>query len=514
MDRILELVPIYINGGIVFALLLSVLVIALWRKNREQCLLAFFSRLVLGEYLITIFAVTVSPLYGFSFPEMAGEINIVPFKVLDTMTGNPLNCVGNIAMFIPMGILLVLMNSKYWKIRYIFTGTGVSVLIETLQLFNNRATDIDDVILNTIGFGIGWMIGFVVMKNSLVLRRLVCKNRTTRGTNPIIAFYNVGVMLVLSLTIVMIAGFHDLNAYKQLPRTVYAVELESELLAEKEFSTYAKEQDRGVQEVPIDKQLNIQANNAIVANAQDNTILWEKAAHEKNAPASCAKLLTALVVMDYCKEEEIIKAGDELALVADDATTSYIYRGCELTVKQAMISMLLPSGNDAAYILACYTGRKIAGNMELEEREAVDIFVEKMNEKAEEVGAFESVFTTPDGYDDVGQYTTAFDLAMIGIAASENEIIADIVSMPFSKEIWVSGEVAQYNNSNEQLCAESEFYNPYCKGLKTGTTSTAGACLVSLYEIDGEKYVTVLLDSTREMRFSDASEIYENIIQM
>lgn len=92
---------------------------------------------------------------------------------------------------------------------------------------------------------------------------------------------------------------------------------------------------------------------------ESGEILWKKNANKKMAPASCTKILNAMVVLDYCSPEEVVVVGDELQYVSSDATRSFLYKGCELTVRQALVSMLLPSGNDAAYALAAFTGRKI-----------------------------------------------------------------------------------------------------------------------------------------------------------
>ena len=90
--------------------------------------------------------------------------------------------------------------------------------------------------------------------------------------------------------------------------------------------------------------------------------------------------------------------------------------------------MLVPSGNDAAYVLAAYVGRKSLQNSDASLKEAIPEFIRLMNEKAKSLGALNSVFKTPDGYDAIGQYTTAYDMGLIGMAAANNETIVEICS--------------------------------------------------------------------------------------
>ena len=257
------------------------------------------------------------------------------------------------------------------------------------------------------------------------------------------------------------------------------------------------------------EQITVRATNGILLCSDTDEILWEKDAETKIAPASCAKLVNALTVLKYCEVDEIITVGSEVNLIASDASRSYLYCGNELTVYQALIAMLLPSGNDAAYVLATYAGRKISLDPKLSYEKAIQLFMDQMNETALALGAENSFFCSPDGYDAKGQYSTAKDLAVIGEEVLENEELTKICGMAYSRE--VSGEVAEYYNTNELLLPYSDYYIEDCTGLKTGTSSDAGACLVMSFKVNGDNYIGVIMGSTKRMRFPDSLQLYQLI---
>jgi D-alanyl-D-alanine carboxypeptidase len=151
--------------------------------------------------------------------------------------------------------------------------------------------------------------------------------------------------------------------------------------------------------------------NAYVLCLSDDTALYEKDADAQVAPASTTKMLTAITALDFCGPYDAVTVGEEIERMASDASRAYLNQGDRLYVRQLLVAMLLPSGNDAAYSLAVFTGRKIAGDQSLSIDDALSLFYDAMNAKAEAVGAAHSHFLSPDGYDADGQYTTAYDLA-------------------------------------------------------------------------------------------------------
>lgn len=287
----------------------------------------------------------------------------------------------------------------------------------------------------------------------------------------------------------------------------------------KEFSGMTDDQSAKVPPLPKSAipgqadtiSVDIIAANAIVMNKDTKTILYQKDATEKISPASTAKMITALTVLKYCSPEDEMRVGVEIEMIHDDSSTAWLMQGDILTVRQLLIALMLPSGNDAAYTLAVNTGKKIAGDDSLTNEQAIEVFMEKVNEEAGLLGVTNSSFVVPDGYDAEGQYTTAYDLAIIAKACLDNSVISEIVASDISYEKWPNGKEVTYNNSNELLNPDSPYYRPEVIGLKTGTSSLSGACVVSAAVIDGETYICVVMGSTKESRFQDSIDILDKI---
>ena len=128
--------------------------------------------------------------------------------------------------------------------------------------------------------------------------------------------------------------------------------------------------------------LEIVATTAYVLNIDTDSVLYSKNSDEHIAPASTAKMLTALTVLDYYSPDDILTIGAEIDLIPADSSTAWLSRGDTLTVKQLLVALLLPSGNDAAYTLAVNTGKVIAGDQTLSLRQAIETFIDAMNHKA------------------------------------------------------------------------------------------------------------------------------------
>lgn len=116
-------------------------------------------------------------------------------------------------------------------------------------------------------------------------------------------------------------------------------------------------------------------------------------------------------------------------------------------------------------------------------------------------------FTSPDGYDDSNQYTTASDLSKIAIEAYSNETIAQICE----RQSYTSDTLGKtWTNTNELLNQNSDFYYKYCVGLKTGSTDGAGKCLVSVGKKKDEECISVVLgETTDEQRWNDTKTLLE-----
>ena len=257
--------------------------------------------------------------------------------------------------------------------------------------------------------------------------------------------------------------------------------------------------------------VNITATNAVAINADTNEILYQKKDTDEIAPASTAKMITALTVLDYYSPDDEIRVGTEIELIHNDSSRAWLMQGDTLTVRQLLVALMLPSGNDAAYTLAVNTGKKIAKDMGLSNTRSIDVFMDKVNLKAKSLGAESSNFVVPDGYDIDGQYTTAYDLAVIAKACLDDPCISEIVASYSSYEKWPNGREVTYNNTNELLNPNGQYYRPEVIGLKTGTSSLGGACIISAAIINGNTYICVVMGSTVDARFQDSIDMIDAI---
>lgn len=250
--------------------------------------------------------------------------------------------------------------------------------------------------------------------------------------------------------------------------------------------------------------LNINAKSAILFDATTGTVLYYKDPIIPVFPASTAKLLTALVAVDWCMEEEEVTVGEELCLVASDSTLARLKKGQVLTIRNLLEGMLVPSGNDAAYVIASYVGRKSLRNENASLKEAIPEFIRLMNEKAKSLGVVNSCFKTPDGYDAIGQYTTAYDMGLIGLAAADNETIVEISNKSRARNVFVDGSDVTWANTNSLIRKDSGRYYSSCVGLKTGSSTMAGRCLISVGRKDGRQVVSVIMNSDSVGRWEDS----------
>lgn len=231
-------------------------------------------------------------------------------------------------------------------------------------------------------------------------------------------------------------------------------------------------------------------------------------------PASITKLFSAYVALLYLEPEEVVTAGDELDLVQPGSSTAYISKGCRLTVEMLVEGMLLPSGNDAAYVLAAAAGRAVAVDPELGAVQAVQAFVAEMNREAYRLGLKNSRFTNPDGYHAGGHYTCPEDIAIIAAMAMRQPIISRYVGLQQDRVTFESGEWITWYNTNGLLDPSWECYMSTALGMKTGYTGEAGYCLLASFPGGGEYIlIGVFGGETKNGRYYYAQELLDTVQQ-
>lgn len=262
---------------------------------------------------------------------------------------------------------------------------------------------------------------------------------------------------------------------------------------------------------PADRQLLAQQYFVYDCNT-DSFLVISGQADEQIYPASITKLFTTYVALQYLQPDTEITAGDALSMVAWGSSVAKIKKGDVLTVEQLVEAMLLPSGNDAAYLLACEAGRAIKGNPSLNVNAAVNAFVSQMNAQAEKLGMTGTHFVNPDGIHDSDHYTTFADLAKLGKLALENQTIMKYAAKA-KDDVLLHGETVEWKNTNALVDPATPYYCPYAVGLKTGQTPSAGSCLLSAFQMDEtELLIGVFGCPKEEDRFDDTLQLFNEIV--
>jgi len=229
-------------------------------------------------------------------------------------------------------------------------------------------------------------------------------------------------------------------------------------------------------------------------------------------PASITKLFTAYVAVQYVSPDTEITAGDALDLVAWGSSIAKIQKGDVLTGQQLVEAMLLPSGNDAAYILACEAGRVIKKDPDLSVSAAVEAFMAEMNRQAKEQGMTGTHFVNPDGIHDSNHYTTFRDLTVLGKLAMQNATVMQYATT-VEEEVELHGEKILWKNTNRLVNPTSPYYCPYAVGLKTGQTPSAGSCLLAAFRMGETELLIGVFGCPEETdRFDDALHLFNQIV--
>ncbi len=236
--------------------------------------------------------------------------------------------------------------------------------------------------------------------------------------------------------------------------------------------------------------LELTAKQSFVYNVNTGEFLYLTGRGERIVPASTTKLLTIVYALTLIDDpSELVTPGDELSLVNEHSSLAYVRPNHTLTVEMLIEGMLLPSGNDAAYVLACAAGRKLSDDPKgIPAVDAVALFIDGMNEYANSIGMTGSHFTCPDGYPDEDHYSTVEDMAIISAIAVKNSIIKKYARILVDNVVYASQHTNKWTNSNKLLDPSGEFYSPYATGLKTGSADNNYSFIASA-DIEGVTYI-------------------------
>ncbi len=218
--------------------------------------------------------------------------------------------------------------------------------------------------------------------------------------------------------------------------------------------------------------IDVSADSAILFEPETKTVLFQKNADKQRGIASTTKIMTAVVVLEHCKLDEIVSVPREC--VGIEGTSMYLKEGEKLAVSDLLSGLLLSSGNDAAATLAHYVGK---GD--------IKAFVSEMNATAKKLGMENSHFVNPHGLTEEMHYSTARDMALLAAYAMGIPEFKSIVS---SRSMKVGSRYLANHNKLLRLYDGAD-------GLKTGYTKAAGRCLVSSVKRDGMRLIAVTLSA-------------------
>ncbi len=260
--------------------------------------------------------------------------------------------------------------------------------------------------------------------------------------------------------------------------------------------------------------LETEADIVLLVNTDSETVILDKNADKRSAPASLTKIVTCMVVLENCPDlsaQLTCKRESLNGLYAMNASTAGIVAGETLSIKDLLYCLMLPSAADAANILADHVGGG-----------SIDAFVGMMNEFVAGLGCKDTKFVNPHGLDsNPNGYTTANDLYKITKYALENSTFKEITST--SKYNIAPTEKYPYtrylHNTNKMMNAGiPDYYHKAVSGVKTGTTEKAGRCVITTASQDGYNYMLIVMgapqydiddDGVEEnVAFTESKKIY------
>jgi D-alanyl-D-alanine carboxypeptidase (penicillin-binding protein 5/6) len=240
----------------------------------------------------------------------------------------------------------------------------------------------------------------------------------------------------------------------------------------------------------------ITSQAAVVMDASTGKILYGKNFDDQLPPASTAKLMTAIIVMEKAYLSEIVTISRRASRVP--SLKAGFKRGDQVTIEGLLYAALLKSANDAAVALA----EAVAGSE--------DRFVSLMNQKAVSIGTENTKFINATGLPGRGQHITALDLSRIMKAAMSYSKLKEILSTPAAEVLTEKGRIIFLKNTDELLWSDKEII-----GGKTGFTCTAKHCFVFAAERDRKTIIVSLLGSpSRKSLWREAKKLTDKGFQM
>ncbi len=247
------------------------------------------------------------------------------------------------------------------------------------------------------------------------------------------------------------------------------------------------------------KELNSKA--VYFVDMDTNLPIIEKNINEHRSPASLTKIMTFIVAYELAEDvrsTKITVRQEALDQVDPESSGVKLKGGEELKLMDLLSAMLICSSGDAAMVIADYFG---GGN--------VQNFVNKMNEKAGNLGCTDTHFANPDGFYNENQYSTAADIYKIAKYAMN---FPDFLSIVSKSECNIFGDERDPIITTNMMIDSKrggKYYYPYVRGIKTGYCNEAGKCLASYAQKNGKSYMSVVMGGP--VKDSNGNKIQDNM---
>ena len=261
--------------------------------------------------------------------------------------------------------------------------------------------------------------------------------------------------------------------------------------------------------------IQIDARAALLVDGATGTVLLDQDAHTKQYPASITKVMTALLVFEAIDRGElrldtpVTTSANSVAGLPDDASTADIVAGETLTVEQLLYCLLVVSANEVGNIL----GEAVSGS--------VTAFVADMNRRAQELGCENTHFVNTSGLPDNEHYTTAWDIYLFTREAMKyDEFMTICNTKAYEVPATNKSEARELHSTNYLISnwrATGYLYSG-AQGIKTGSTDSAGYCLVSSAVRADRQLISVVLGAklmktedgdTRVGSFTETSRLFD-----
>ena len=221
--------------------------------------------------------------------------------------------------------------------------------------------------------------------------------------------------------------------------------------------------------------MDLYAQSAVLMDADSGRILYEKDGSAKLPMASTTKIMTLTVALESGNLDDVVEVS-KLAASQPDVQLN-IRTGEKYLLRDLLYSLMLESHNDVAVAVAEHIGGSVEG------------FADMMNQKARDIGAYQTHFVTPNGLDSDEHYTTASDLALIARYAIQNEKFIEITNTPSYSFSDIDGGRSFTVNNKDAFLNQMDG----AIGIKTGFTGKAGYCFVGALKRDDRTFISVVL---------------------